>query len=75
MGTMIASWLSCVQFDGTMQGQAQAAAASGMALRYVGSLDLVNRKCSVALKVSQQLSWHGDNAPCILCMLHHVRLL
>lgn len=40
-----------VQFDGPMQGQAQAAAAAGMVLRYVGSLDLVHRKCSVALKV------------------------
>lgn len=35
-----------------MQGQAQAAAAAGMALRYVGSLDLVNRTCSVTLKVT-----------------------
>ena len=40
-----------MQFDGPMQGQAQAAAAAGMVLRYVGSLDLVHRKCSVALKV------------------------
>lgn len=38
------------QYDSTMQGQAQAAAAQGMALRYVGSLDLIHRKCRVELK-------------------------
>ena len=40
-----------LQYDSAMQGQAQAAAAQGMALRYVGSLDLVKRRCSVELKV------------------------
>ena len=35
-----------------MQGQAQAAAAQGMALCYVGRLDFVKRKCTVELKVS-----------------------
>ena len=34
-----------------MQGQAQEAAAQGMALRYVGSLDLVKMTCTVELKV------------------------
>lgn len=38
------------QYDSTMQGQAQAAAAQGMALRYVGSLDFVKRECTVELK-------------------------
>lgn len=38
------------KYDSAMQGQAQAAAAQGMALRYVGSLDLVKRSCSVELK-------------------------
>ena len=42
-----------LQYDSAMQGQAQAAAAQGMALRYVGSLDLVKRRCSVELKVVQ----------------------
>ncbi len=43
-----------------MQGQAQAAAAQGMALRYVGSLDLIHRKCRVELKVSAAYSaYHG----------------
>ena len=40
-----------LQYDSAMQGQAQAAAAKGMALRYVGSLDFVNMKCTVELKV------------------------
>ena len=44
-----------LQYDSAMQGQAQAAAAQGMALRYVGTLDLINRKCAVELKVSLML--------------------
>ena len=40
-----------LQYDSAMQGQAQAAAAQGMALRFVGSLDFVERKCTVELKV------------------------
>ena len=43
--------VALLQYDSAMQGQAQAAAAQGMALRYVGSLDLVKRRCSVELKV------------------------
>lgn len=43
-----------MQFDAAMQEQAQAAADAGQALRYVGSLDLVDRKCTVALKVGIQ---------------------
>ncbi len=46
-----------VQYDSDMQGQAQAAAAQGMALRYVGSLDLVHRKCTVELKVTCTTRW------------------
>jgi hypothetical protein len=52
MGRSLTGCLDVVQYDSTMQGQAQAAAAQGMALRYVGSLDLINRKCRVELKVS-----------------------
>lgn len=52
--------LIVAQYDSTMQGQAQAAAAQGMALRYVGSLDLIHRKCRVELKVSVAHSaYHG----------------
>lgn len=51
---MLATTLAAamVQYDSTMQGQAQAAAAQGMALRYVGSLDFVKRECTVELKVT-----------------------
>ena len=52
MGRSLTGSLVVVQYDSAMQGQAQAAAAQGMALRYVGSLDLINRKCRVELKVS-----------------------
>ena len=40
-----------MQYDTAMQGQAQAAAAQGMALRYVGSLNFTEMKCTVELKV------------------------
>jgi len=53
-----------VQYDSTMQGQAQAAAAQGMALRYVGSLDLINRKCRVELKVSVAYSAYQSIMQC-----------
>lgn len=52
MGRSLTGSRVVVQYDSAMQGQAQAAAAQGMALRYVGSLDLINRKCRVELKVS-----------------------
>lgn len=42
---------AALQYDAAMQGQAQAAADQGMALRYVGSLDLVKMTCTVELKV------------------------
>ncbi len=60
MGRSLTGSPDVVQYDSTMQGQAQAAAAQGMALRYVGSLDLINRKCRVELKASVAHSaYHG----------------
>lgn len=48
-----------------MQRQAQAAAAQGMALRYVGSLDFIKRKCTVELKVKPY--WmHAAIATCAI---------
>lgn len=56
-----------VQYDSAMQGQAQAAAAQGMALRYVGSLDFVKMKCTVELKVTPY-SMHSAVAAFFSCL-------
>ena len=52
-----------MQYDAAMQSQAQAAAAQGMALRYVGSLDFTELKCTVELKV-KPYRMHAAVAAC-----------
>lgn len=60
-----------MQYDTAMQSQAQAAAAQGMALRYVGSLDFTEMKCTVELKVNPYWT-HAAVAAC--CLVHSWQL-